>query len=160
VPSSLRALSTESLVELQRFSEATGSQGRRRVSVEKFGYDVKFAYHVVRLCDECEQILTTGDLDLERSKEVLKAIRRGEWTEQQVRDYFTAKEPQLERMYAESTLPWGPDEGRIKALLLQCLEHHYGSLDRAIVVEGSDAVALREIEEALARHRQRSVLPA
>ena len=70
-----------------------------------------------------------GNLDLQRNNEQLKAIRRAEWTEQQVIEYFfNNKEKQLEELYIKSTLPNTPDEQRIKALLLQCLEQHYWSL--------------------------------
>ena len=54
--------------------------GKRAELVEAHGYDVKFAYHVVRLLLEVEQILVAGDIDLECDREQLKAIRRGEWT--------------------------------------------------------------------------------
>ena len=44
------------------------------------GYCVKFGYHVVRLVQQADMVLNEGDLDLERNRELLKAIRRGEWT--------------------------------------------------------------------------------
>ena len=44
-------------------------EGRRLATVEAHGMDVKFAYHVIRLISEVEQILTTGDLDLEANRE-------------------------------------------------------------------------------------------
>ena len=50
--------------------------------------DVKFLYHVVRLLNEAEQILMEGDLDLERNREQLKSIRKGEWTFDQIVKYF------------------------------------------------------------------------
>lgn len=125
--------------------------GKRRELRDKFGFDVKYSYHVVRLISEVEQILTEGDLDLQRNNEQLKAIRRGEWTEQQIRDYFTKKEKELETLYVESKLPYGPDVPKIKALLLQCLEEHFGSLDKAIVVQDRNTDILREIKALLSR---------
>jgi len=122
-------------------------EGGRKESVEKFGYDVKFAYHVVRLLNEVEQILIEGDLELGRNKEQLKAIRRGEWSQQQVEQYFVDKEKQLENIYLESTLPIAPDKAVIKTLLMQCLEQHYGSLDACLVQEGEAVLALRQIEQ-------------
>ena len=71
---------------------------KRRESVEKFGYDVKFASHAVRLLDECEQILTNTDIDLQRNREQLKSIRRGEWTLDQVILWFESKEKHLEKL--------------------------------------------------------------
>lgn len=131
----------------------TRPEGKRKEGVEKFGFDLKFAYHVVRLIDECEQILEFGDLELGRNREQLKAIRAGEWTEDQVRQYFTSKEVQLEALYHRSTLRHTPDEGAIKALLLSCLEEHYGSLEGAVVQQDVAVIALRELDGVLARYR-------
>lgn len=124
---------------------------KREKTVQEHGWDLKFGYHVVRLLDEAEQILTTGDLDLERSREVLKAIRRGEWSFEQVKDYFQRREKELEDAYAQSSLPHKPDEAKIKELLLNCLEEHYGSLQGAIVTEDAAVRALRQIREILDR---------
>lgn len=106
--------------------------GKRVADVEKHGYDLKFAYHTVRLCLECEQILTDHDLDLEKDREVYKAIRRGDWTEAEIYEFFNRKEKSLDELCQKSTLPHHPDEEAIKNLLLQCLEHHYGSLESCI----------------------------
>lgn len=81
---------------------------------------------MVRLLNEVEQILTEHDLDLERNREQLKAIRRGEWTQEDVENYFASKERDLETLYTESKLRYKPDEEKLKDLLLNCLEHHYG----------------------------------
>jgi uncharacterized protein len=127
--------------------------GKRRETIERYGYDVKFAYHVVRLVDEVEQILTTGTLDLQRSREQLKAIRRGEVPAEQIRRLFSEKERDLERLYHESPLPYAPREPEIRRLLLECLEHHYGSLERVVVAEDRYERAICDIQEILDRLR-------
>lgn len=119
--------------------------GKRAELVEQFGYDVKFAYHVVRLLLEAEMILVEHDLDLERHREQLKSIRRGEWTEEQLREWAQTKEKHLEEVYNKSDLRHSPDEPLIKALLIQCLEHHYGNLEKAVVVAGEPERLLRQI---------------
>lgn len=121
-------------------------EGSRIAIIEKYGYDVKFAYHVVRMLNEIEQLLVEGDLDLARNKEQLKAIRRGEWSQQAVEDYFETKEKQLEQCYVDSKLPAQPNKVAIKELLLNCFEQHYGSLSECVVREDEALVALREIE--------------
>ncbi|MGE3819209.1 MAG: nucleotidyltransferase domain-containing protein [Isosphaeraceae bacterium] len=126
-------------------------QGKRAELVAKHGYDTKFGYHVVRLISEVEMILTEGDLDLQRDNDRLKAIRRGEWTEERLRRWFAEKEPQLERAHAESKLPAVPDESRIKELLLAVLEEHYGSLEGCVVNPDRAIVALRNIQAELDR---------
>jgi uncharacterized protein len=118
----------------------------RYESIKKYGYDVKFAYHVVRLLNEVEQIMIEGDLDLMRNNEQLKSIRRGEWTIEQIEEHFFAKEKQLEEVYASSSLQYSPDETKIKRLLLEVLEERYGSLDGCIQSPEHYHGILREIQ--------------
>jgi hypothetical protein len=91
---------------------------------------------------------------LGRNREQLKAIRRGEWTEAQVRDHFTRSEPRLEQLYQDSKLPHGPDETAIKALLMECLEEHFGSLAAVAMDESRPLAVLREVDAALDRVRE------
>lgn len=133
--------------------KVNASNPERAASIERHGYDVKFAYHVVRLLDEVEQIMVEHDLDLERNREQLKSIRRGEWTLEQIQAHFDGKERALENTYAASTLRHSPDEAAIKGVLLNCLEMHYGTLEGAINRDPSVARLLRDIEDVLERHR-------
>lgn len=130
-------------------------KGKRVELREKFGFDVKFAYHIVRLLSEVEQILAEGDLDLREKgrREHMKAIRRGEVSETEIRSWASAKEHQLEDLYHKSTLRHSPDEPKIRQLLLDCLEHHYGSLEKCIVNPDEAVQALKEIQEVLEKHK-------
>ena len=141
--------------QLAKMSTKSPEEGSRRAAIVKeYGYDTKFAYHLVRLLYEVEQILTTGDLNLRRNADELKSIRRGEWTEQQVREFFAKKEKALERIYEESTVvPWGPREDEIKQLLLDCLEEHWGHLEGCVVTDQTPVLALREIADIVDRNR-------
>jgi predicted nucleotidyltransferase len=96
-------------------------EGKRKLMVEKYGYDVKYAYHLVRLLNEIEQILLEGDLDLERNREQLKAIRKGKWTVSEVKEYFNDKEKSLENLYITSELPNKAQYDKIRELLFDCL---------------------------------------
>lgn len=135
----MKDLSNEELLHLYALLQNCNKNelGKRVEIIEKYGFDVKFAYHVVRLLNEVEQILTREDMDLEENREQLKAIRRGEWTKEQIVEYFNDKEKQLEQVYTDSKLRWGPDEERIKKLLTECLEEYYGTLDGCISAEGN-----------------------
>ena len=129
-------------------------EGSKRAQiVEKYGWDVKFGYHVVRLINEVEQILTEQDLDLQRSREQLKAVRRGEMSFEEVQKWFSDKEKALETVYSESKLRHSPDEDAIKQLLINCLEEHYGSLENALVTPDRAVQALRDIQAVLEKHR-------
>ena len=123
--------------------------------VKSAGTDLKFLYHVVRLLDECEQIMTTGDLDLRRNNEHLKAIRRGEVSEDDVRKWDADKEKQLEGWYGnpKCAVPFKKQEEKIKELLMNCLEHHYGNLSECVVRDDAAVRALRELAEVVDKHR-------
>lgn len=125
------------------------AEGNRLESILKYGYDVKYAYHIVRLVDECEQLLTTGDLDLQRASELMKTVRRGEWTREQVVAHFERQLPILEAAYAKTSLPERPDMEKLKALLLECLETHYGSLDKVVAKPNRLKQALKDIDAIL-----------
>lgn len=127
--------------------------GKRAEIREKYGFDVKFAYHVVRLLSEVEQILIEGDIDLQKNNEHLKAIRRGDVPEKDIIAWFNGKEKQLEKLYAESSLPHSPDEGKIKKLLMECLEEHYGDLSDCVVDPSEATVALKEMHEVVSRYK-------
>jgi predicted nucleotidyltransferase len=133
-------------------NKVNSSNEKRAATIQQFGYDTKFAYHVVRLLNEVEQIMVEHDLDLERNREQLKSIRRGEWTLERLMKYFEDKEVILEETYAKSTLPHGPDEKKIKQLLIDCLEMHYGSLQAAISRDISAEQVLSEFRAVLDRY--------
>lgn len=126
--------------------------GKRQKIIDEFGYDVKFAYHVVRLLYEVEQLLLEGDMDLMRHKEQLKAIRRGEWSLEDVRDFFDTKEKQLEKVYLQSILPTEPNVAGIRQLLMDCLEHHDGSLSAAVSMPDDSLKTLQQIKCLLDKH--------
>jgi predicted nucleotidyltransferase len=122
---------------------------KRADLIEKHGFDVKYAMHIVRLLLEVEQILQEGDLDLKRNKEQLKSIRRGEWTINEIKDWADKKEKHLESLYEKSDLPAKADKNKIRNLLIDCLEIHYGSLDKLVVQSDKASFLLRSIKEQI-----------
>ena len=128
-------------------------QGKRAELVDAHGYDVKFGYHVVRLLLEVEQILVHHDIDLERDREQLKAIRRGEWPLERLMQWAQDKEKALEAVYHSSPLRYGPDEALIKRHLLHCLEAHYGDLSSAVVIPGEADALLAQIADLTRPYR-------
>lgn len=140
--------------QLNKIRTKAPTPGSRRAELaEQHGYDVKFAYHVVRLLLEVEQILVARDIDLERDREQLKAIRRGEWTLEQLEAWAQDKEKQLEAVYHSSEVPYGPDEPLIRSHLVHCLEMHYGDLSAAIHTPGDADAVLRKIAALTERYR-------
>jgi len=140
--------------QLHKMRTKTPRAGSKRAAaVREHGFDLKFAYHVVRLLSQAEQILEEGDLDLERNREQLKAIRRGEVTCDDIIKWASDKELQLEMLYRDSALRHSPPEDEIKQLLLECLEMHYGSLDQCLVLEDRYKEALRKIGDIIAAQK-------
>mgnify|MGYP006293072901 CR=1 FL=1 len=131
--------------------ETKDPKGKRKEIRDKYGADVKFIYHVYRLISECEQILTECTLVLDEvgRRETMKAIRRGEWSLERIKEHFEQKEKDLEQLYAKSELPYSPDETKIKDLLIECLRMHFGNLEGAVVIEDKAMNALRKIKEAI-----------
>lgn len=129
-------------------------QGKRKEVREKYGFDLKFAYHVVRLLSEAEQLLVEGDLDLRRNREQLKTIRRGEMSEQEIREWAAQKERHLDDLRHKSQLPEKPQKAKIKQLLFDCLEHHYGNLKGAVEQPDEALVALREVWDVMEKYRE------
>lgn len=121
---------------------------------EQYGYDVKFAYHAVRLLYEAEMILNEHTIELRRHQEHLKAIRRGEVSQEDVLKWCDEKEAALERAYENSTLRYGPDERAVKTLLLNVLEHHYGSLEAVVARPGELEDLLESITRLTDRYKK------
>lgn len=124
-------------------------ESKRAENVKIHGFDRKFAYHLIRLLDEVEQILTLGDLDLQRAKEHMKAIRKGEVSIKEIHEYFSVKEKQIEALYESSKIPYSPDKTKIKQLLIDCLEHHYGSLNKILHKLDKEGNLIMEIKQLI-----------
>ena len=140
--------------QLAKLEKGNNKQSeRRQESIDKYGFDTKFAYHIVRLALECEQILSTGDLVLDRDRELYKAIRKGEWSLERVREWFAEKERTLEELHVKSSLPHSADEEDIRSLLLECLEMHYGSLSEAVSDDSRLERLVVDLEEIVGRYK-------
>lgn len=131
--------------QLKKIRSST-REGKRKESVERYGYDVKNAYHVVRLVQQCEMVMTKHDLDLELNRELLKDVRSGAWTLERLESWFEKRQSDLETLYVNSDLRLVPDYDILKSLLMQCLEAKFGSLDAYFNSEGSDKIAQDKLE--------------
>lgn len=135
--------------QLHKMKGKNPEPGSKRDQIrEKYGFDVKFAYHTVRLLLEAEMIMNEHTIDIRRHREHLKAIRRGEVSQDEIIKWAADKETHLERAFENSTLRAEPDYVRVKQLLLDCLEHHYGDLSVLSTVRWesqTERAAIREI---------------
>ena len=90
---------------------------------EKFGYDTKHAYHLVRLIRMCREILTTGKVQVKRPDRVeLLAIRNGAWTYEQLIEFAEREELELNELYnTTNVLPKVPDKERLDKLCMELI---------------------------------------
>jgi len=132
-------------------------RGKRRILIEKYGWDPKFLAHTVRLTLEIEQILTEHTLDLTRNSEHLKAVRSGEVSLAEIQRWFHDKELSLEKLYSSSALRHSPDKDFIKALLLQCLEHYFGDISKVYQQPEEEVIinAYNQIRELVYKTEQK-----
>tara|TARA_Y100001973_G_C5171380_1_gene319279 strand:- start:452 stop:1489 length:1038 start_codon:yes stop_codon:yes gene_type:complete len=146
------SLTNLSEVEFDLVCGFYNDQTKRNKDTLVNGYSTKFLYHIVRLMLECRQILEERDLDIQRDRELLKSIRRGEWSLERVRLWFEQEERNMQGVYDRSTIPNKPDENAIKELLLSCLEQHYGSIDDMVKRDTKIEDVLRDMQNVLNKY--------
>jgi predicted nucleotidyltransferase len=89
----------------------------------KFGYDTKHAMHLVRLLRMCEEILTTGKVNVRRDDAAdLLRIRAGAWTYEQLIIWAKMMDTKLGGIAKMSKLPRSPDRVKIDVLCRQMVE--------------------------------------
>lgn len=91
---------------------------------EKYGYDTKHAYHLVRLIRMCREILLTGKVIVKRpDREELLTIRNGAWSYEQLIEFAESQEKELDKLYLSSdALPRAPDKDKLDKLCIRLVE--------------------------------------
>ena len=94
----------------ENISNEVAKYGHRTTHLEQYGYDVKFAYHLFRLFDEAEELLTTGKITFPcKNKEFYKKIRNGEFTLEYLLDKSADLDCKIKEIANKSTLRDKPD---------------------------------------------------
>jgi hypothetical protein len=137
---------------LKKMQTKTPEKGCKRYDlVKKYGYDVKFAMHCVRLLLELEQILTEETIDLKKNKDQLRSIRKGEWKLKEIKEWASNKEKELNLAFANSKLKEKIDQNKVKELLIQCLEVQYGSLGSIIPNQDKYSIFYDEVKNLIGK---------
>lgn len=147
--SNLSNLTNSELLEYKElYSTFLSSPNAKRLDlVKRYTMDTKFAYHIVRLALQVEQILETGDMDFSVNSAFLKEVRKGRFKDvASLKDWYERKEKALDELYHSDkcVLQHIPDRAFLKEVLLACLEMKYGSLDK--VYQGVEVDAFRKLE--------------
>lgn len=97
----------------------------KRAELEaRFHYDSKHACHLVRLLKMCREILTIGQVIIERpDREELLAIKNGAWSYDQLIEWAEIQEQELNILYKTCTiLPPRPDLEKLDKLCMKIVE--------------------------------------
>jgi hypothetical protein len=120
----------------------------RRELIEKMGYDVKMAYHIFRLQDELEQMITIGDIDLMRNKDECKLMKYGKWGDfDRFEKVYQSRMDNLEVLSRKCTLPLLPQADSLRKLLHEIIEEYYGNETNFAKV--SEAVSAKDVMNML-----------
>lgn len=117
----------------QQIERWTGTRGQKNVSrpdlEDAHGFDTKYAAHTVRLGIQGKEYLRTGRLTLPMRKdqaERIKALRRGEKSEQEALSWAERLLRELEEATDQSPLPDEIDSEAIDDFLVAFYANHYG----------------------------------
>lgn len=109
----------------QQHERLLGLRGGRNVTrpelVTAYGYDTKYAAHIVRLGLQGEEILLTGRLTLPMPPtdcELVRKVRTGGFTLAEISQLIIDVETRLNNAYAKTTLPEKPNIKRVQQWMI------------------------------------------
>lgn len=110
----------------QQHERLLGLRGQRNITrpelVQAYGYDTKYAAHIIRLGLQGGELLNSGRLTLPMhpaARELCRSIRMGGLTLAQVSELIIQAESELEAAFARSTLRLWPDKPRVEDWMLR-----------------------------------------
>lgn len=110
----------------QQHERLLGLRGQRNVTrpelVERYGYDTKYAGHIVRLGLQGEEILLTGRMTLpmpEEQRQLVLSVRTGGYTLAAVSQLIHDVERRIEAAKEKSTLQDAPDRKTVEKWMLR-----------------------------------------
>ena len=126
---SLIALRTHSKEECKRIKDGpiTGRMGKKRKELrEKFGYDVKFAFHTIRLMKMCVEFLTHPEEGVKVYRkpidgDFLYSIREGAFKEEEIKTMADELFAEAKEALKSSPLPDNPDSEAIHNLTMDLI---------------------------------------
>lgn len=116
----------------QQHERLLGLRGQRNVTrpelVTKYGYDTKYAGHIVRLGFQGRELLRTGKLTLpmpESERQLVRDVRTGRYKLAEVSQLIIEAEEGLDRAFAESELRSKPDTEGVEGWMVQTYLDHW-----------------------------------
>ena len=117
-----------SLKGWKRYLAWKSGRNKKRAELEaRYGFDLKHASHLVRLLRMCQEILSTGKVNVDRTHidaDELRAIKNGAWSYDKVEEYANSMDAQMTELYKVSTLRSAPDRQAIDARLISVIQNY------------------------------------
>jgi predicted nucleotidyltransferase len=109
-----------------------GEKGQKNVhrkeSEEKFGFDTKYAMHIIRLYGEAKELMDTGYITLPRpNKDELVAIRNGKYKLSEIRTVGRYLEDEALRAADNSPLPAKIDREGISKIVAETYQNFWNN---------------------------------
>jgi predicted nucleotidyltransferase len=117
-------MATNHLKKLKNPNRKCGTKGK--AAIEAHGYNTKDAHNVVRVLDQCWEILSTGNLSLPRwNANLLVDIRNGHWSLEEVNEYADFALEAIRKMEdgrEECAVPRKPNLKVVEKTLIEIVE--------------------------------------
>lgn len=112
------------MTEWKQYQDWKKNRNPARAAIEeKWGYDCKHAYHLIRLLRMCREILTEGKVVVKRpDREELLAIRNGAWKYEELVEWAQKQDTELVEVMKTSKLPHAPDREALDKLCIELVE--------------------------------------
>lgn len=115
----------------KRLNDLSGTQGymgkKRRGLVEKYGYDVKNAAHMIRLLEMLIEFLDSGYMRVDRTGRdavTIKEIKSGQWSLEKVQKHTDDLMNIADKAFDRSRLPDEPAKDQAEHLCIMMLDHY------------------------------------
>lgn len=116
------------LYKMEHFAHQGYMGEKRKHLVERFGYDVKNAAHLIRLMRQACETMETGRLLVRRPDAAeLIDIKQGKWTKERIVEEANALFARAEEALRTTTLPDNPDEVLIEQVMIEGYKRWWGS---------------------------------
>lgn len=114
----------------QRINGEGGQKGVRRLDLEeRYGFDVKYAMHMLRLGFEGVELMSTGNLTLpmrEPERSYLLDVRTGKVSLQDCLTRAGELERELKDLWDSSPLPKEPNQGMVESWMMNAYREMWG----------------------------------
>jgi uncharacterized protein len=114
--------------QLKRLLNQRAKDVNRPELEARYGYDTKFAMHMIRLYGEAKELMEEGRISLPRpNAEELVAIRHGKYTLSEIQQFAEQLKREAEAAQETSPLPESIDRAEISRRLTTAYQSHWKS---------------------------------